>query len=62
MLMTALIIELALLPVLLIGDIPGLEILRPAAFVIFCGMITCTLVNFFALPSLYLRFGEIRSG
>ena len=57
-LMTALTIGLALLPLLFMGDIPGLEVLRPTALVILSGMVTCTLVDLFVVPTLYLRFSK----
>jgi Cu/Ag efflux pump CusA len=58
-LMTALTIELALLPLLLMGDIPGFEVLRPTALVILSGMVTCTLVDLFVVPTLYLRLATL---
>ena len=54
-LMTALTIGLALLPLLFMGGIPGLEILRPTALVILSGMVTSTLVDLFVVPPLYLH-------
>ena len=59
-LMTALTILFALLPLLLMGDIPGLEVLRPTALVILTGMITCVLVDLFVVPILYLRLAELQ--
>ena len=57
--MTALTIEFALLPLLLMGDIPGLEVLRPTAIVILGGMVTCALVDLFVVPTLYLRLAKL---
>jgi CzcA family heavy metal efflux pump len=57
MLMTTLAIGLALLPVVLFGNIPGHEILQPMAVVILGGLVTSALLNLFVLPALYLRFG-----
>ena len=57
--MTALTIGLALLPLLLVGDIPGLEVLRPTALVILSGLITSTLVDLFVVPTLYLRWAKM---
>ena len=54
-LITALIIGLALLPLLFMGDIPGFEILRPTALVVLSGMVTATLVDLFVVPALCLR-------
>ena len=53
--MTALTVGLALLPLLFMGGIPGLEILRPTALVILSGMVTSTLVDLFVVPPLYLH-------
>lgn len=59
-LMTALTTGLAILPFALSGNIPGQEIVFPMAIVILGGLVTSTLVNLFALPALYLRFGASR--
>jgi CzcA family heavy metal efflux pump len=56
-LMTALAAGLALVPLVIFGDIPGQEIVRPMAIVILGGLITSTLLNLFIIPALYLRFG-----
>lgn len=56
-LMTAATAALALLPLVLKGDVPGNEIERPMALVILGGLVTSTLLNLFLLPSLYARFG-----
>jgi Cu/Ag efflux pump CusA len=57
---TALAIVAVLLPSLLFGDVSGLETIRPMAIVVVGGLITTTLFNLFALPSLYLRYGASR--
>jgi CzcA family heavy metal efflux pump len=57
-LMTALATGLALIPLVVSGDIPGHEIEYPMAIVILGGLITSTLLNLFVVPSLYLRFGK----
>jgi CzcA family heavy metal efflux pump len=57
-LMTALTTGLALVPLVITGEIPGQEIEYPMAIVILGGLITTTLLNLFVLPSLYLRFGK----
>jgi Cu/Ag efflux pump CusA len=57
-LMTTFATGLALVPALLLGDIPGLEIVRPMAVVILGGLVTSTLLDLFILPALYLRFGS----
>ena len=57
-LMTAATAALALLPLVLKGDVPGNEIERPLALVILGGLVTSTLLNLFLLPALYARFGR----
>lgn len=57
-LMTAATAALALLPLVLKGDVPGNEIERPMALVILGGLVTSTLLNLFLLPALYARFGR----
>ena len=57
-LMTVLTTGLALLPLIITGEIPGQEIEYPMAIVIFGGLITATLLNLFVVPSLYLRFAK----
>jgi CzcA family heavy metal efflux pump len=59
-LMTALVTGLMLVPSLILGDIPGLEIIRPMAIVILGGLVTSTLFNLYAVPTLYLRYGANR--
>ncbi len=60
-LMTSLATALALMPLVVAGDIPGHEIEYPLAIVILGGLVTSTLINLFVLPSLYLRFGRGRA-
>jgi CzcA family heavy metal efflux pump len=55
-LMTALAAGLALVPLVIFGDIPGQEIVRPMAIVILGGLVTSTVLNLFIVPALYLRF------
>ena len=59
-LMTALATGLALLPFVLLGNIPGHEMVRPIALVTIGGLVTSTWLNLFAMPALYLRFGASR--
>jgi Cu/Ag efflux pump CusA len=59
-LMTALASALALLPLVVAGEIPGHEIEHPMAVVIMGGLVTSTLLNLFVVPSLYLVFGRSR--
>lgn len=56
-LMTATTAALALVPLVLQGDVPGNEIERPMALVILGGLATSTALNLFLLPALYARFG-----
>jgi len=59
-LMTALTTGLALVPLLISGNIPGQEIEYPMAIIILGGLLTSTLLNLFVVPSLYLRFAKTR--
>ena len=59
-LMTALATGLALVPLVVAGDIPGHEIEYPMAVVILGGLIGSTTFNLFVVPSIYLRFGAPR--
>lgn len=59
-LMTGLAAILVLVPVLVFGAAPGLEVLYPMAVVVLGGVITATLVNLFVVPALYLRVGLAR--
>ena len=61
-LMTALTTGLALIPLILSGNIPGQEIEYPMAIVILGGLVVATVLNLFIVPSLYLRFGRIKLG
>jgi Cu/Ag efflux pump CusA len=57
-LMTSLTTILALLPIVVRGNVPGQEIEYPMAVVIVGGLLTSSLLNLFLLPALYARFGE----
>jgi Cu/Ag efflux pump CusA len=48
---------LAIVPLVLYGNLPGHEIEYPMAVVILGGLVTSTLLNLFIVPALYLRFG-----
>jgi CzcA family heavy metal efflux pump len=54
--LSALTVGLPLLPLVLLGNIPGLEVVRPLAVVILSGLVTSTLVGLLIVPFLYLRF------
>jgi Cu/Ag efflux pump CusA len=58
--MTALTTGLALVPLVIAGNIPGQEIEYPMALVILGGLVTSTLLNLLVVPTLYLRFGKPR--
>ncbi|MCA9194023.1 MAG: efflux RND transporter permease subunit [Planctomycetales bacterium] len=51
-LMTALTTGLALVPLVLAGELPGQEIEYPMALVILCGLVGATLVNLLTIPAL----------
>ncbi len=57
-LMTALTTGLALVPLVVTGNISGQEIEYPMAFVILGGIASSTLLNLFVLPIAFLRFGQ----
>lgn len=57
-LMTALSTGLALVPLVVGGNLPGHEIEYPMAVVILGGLITSTILNLFLLPPIYLAFGK----
>lgn len=59
--MTALTTGLALVPLVIAGNIPGQEIEYPMAIVILGGLVTSTLLNLLVVPTLYLRFGKSRT-
>lgn len=54
---TAVASALALLPFVVMGDLPGFEIVRPMAIVILGGLVTSTILILFILPALYLHSG-----
>jgi Cu/Ag efflux pump CusA len=56
-LMTTLSTAFALLPLVILGSIPGHEVEHPMAVAILGGLVTSTLLSLFIVPVLYLRFG-----
>ena len=56
-LMTMVGLGLALVPAILLGDVPGLEVLRPMAMVTLGGLVTTAVVDLLLLPGLFLRLG-----
>ncbi|MCH5229078.1 MAG: efflux RND transporter permease subunit [Muribaculaceae bacterium] len=57
-LMTALSSALALVPLAFRYDSPGNEIQAPMAIVILGGLISCTVLNIFVVPSIYFLMGK----
>jgi Cu/Ag efflux pump CusA len=57
-LMTALATGLAVIPLVIAGNLPGHEIEHPMAIVIIGGLITSTFRNLFVVPARYLRIGR----
>jgi len=57
-LMTALSAGFALIPLMIVADAPGKEILHPVAITIFGGLISSTLLDTVLTPILFLRYGE----
>lgn len=60
-LMTALAAGLALVPIALGTGKPGSEIQAPMAIVIFCGLVSSTLLNMLVVPVAYSIFGRQRN-
>jgi len=58
--MTTVTTALALLPFLWLGNAPGLEIVYPMSIIVVGGLLVSTVLNLFALPALYLRYGASR--
>ncbi|HEY7686530.1 MAG TPA: efflux RND transporter permease subunit [Gemmatimonadales bacterium] len=50
----------AMLPLVVLGKVAGLEIVHPIAAVILGGLVTTTVFNLHVVPALYLRFGGRR--
>ena len=61
-LMTALSLALALVPLALGGDKPGNEIQTPMAVVILGGLVSATFLNMIVVPAVFLRFGKAGGG
>jgi Cu/Ag efflux pump CusA len=56
-LMTTLTTGLALLPIIIGGNLPGQEIEHPMAIVIVGGLVSSILLNLFVMPVMYWKFG-----
>lgn len=59
-LMTSLVTALALVPLLMAGDLPGKELLHPLAIVIFGGLLSSTAISLFLTPAIFYRFGKAK--
>jgi Cu/Ag efflux pump CusA len=59
-LVTALTTAAAMVPLVALGNIAGLEIVHPIAVVILGGLVTTTVFSLHVVPALYLRFGAKR--
>jgi Cu/Ag efflux pump CusA len=57
--MATMVLILAFLPFIILGNVPGLEIIFPMSVVVIGGSITSFILNLFVLPGLYLQFGEV---
>jgi len=57
--LTAVVTVVALLPLIVMGNIPGHEILRPMSIVLLCGLVTSTISTLLVLPALYTRFHPV---
>jgi Cu/Ag efflux pump CusA len=53
--------SLALAPILVLGERPGLEVLRPTAVVIIGGLVTTAFLMLFVLPTIYVWMYGSRS-
>ncbi len=60
-LMTALVTALAMSPIALNSDNPGLEIMGPMAAIIIGGLASSTVLNLLLLPIMLLRFGKFKT-
>jgi len=47
----------AMVPALLLGSEPGMEILQPMAVVVLAGLVSTTVVQLYLLPAMYLKLG-----
>ena len=57
-LLTAVGTALMLVPLQVLGNEPGLEVIRPVAIVVLGGLVTSAFFTLFVLPTLYLRFAS----
>ena len=57
-LMTAGTTAMAIIPLVVAGNLPGHEIEHPMAVVIMGGLVSSTVLSLFVLPAVFLRFGQ----
>ena len=55
---STLVTALAMVPFVLLGDVAGMEIVRPIAVVVLGGLLTSVIGTLLVIPGLYLRFGR----
>ena len=58
-LMVGLAAAVVLAPIVVVGSVPGFEILHPMAVVVLGGLLTTLLLILFVVPALYLRVGSV---
>jgi Cu/Ag efflux pump CusA len=58
-LMAGLAAAVVLAPIVVVGGVPGFEIVHPMAVVVLGGLLTTMLITLFVVPVLYLRFGSV---
>jgi Cu/Ag efflux pump CusA len=49
----------ALIPIVLMGEVAGLELVRPLGVVMLGGLLTSTVLALLVMPALYLRYGFV---
>jgi Cu/Ag efflux pump CusA len=57
-LMSGLAAAVVLAPIVVVGSVPGFEIVHPMAVAVLGGLLTTVLLILFVVPALYLRFGS----
>ena len=46
-----------MVPALILGDVPGLEVVRPMAMVVLGGLVTSSVLDLILMPALFLGLG-----
>ena len=57
-LVAGLAVAVVLAPIVVVGSVPGFEIVHPMAVVVLGGLVTTILITLFVVPVLYLRLGS----